>query len=281
MPLFESRGNISIKKITSIESESHFQPTFSLAELTPAEKKAMDAQVQESFAALDSDLSSNASLLLSAAIVGYRRPARSSWLSRELFSERNVESWRERLSHDSEQLPYYLAMEAMVCAYAPELRRPLVENVKKHIRAGVLSARQDGSRGDWNTVLWECAYVKIIESTEEFLTAEDWVHIGTYIKESAHLLKNSWNMMKTFERIRILNPDFPIPLTRERWDDIVSIIKYPDNASILGSQTIQNTAARMILASGGIESTASGVRLLPPHVPKKETSQPPPIRKHI
>lgn len=283
MPLFESHNNVSIKKITNPETEREFVPMFSLSELSATEKAAMDEYITEAFKNLNESLSDNSGAVFDAALLGYSRP-KKPLLSRDLFDPRNIANWRARLTRTLDrQLHSYLQLEAAITAHAPEHRIGVMPVIRDAITEEVNKVRRDGSSLDWQGVLWICAMANIVEPSINFLTDEDWDTIAkSFTNINVQTVStNPWRYMTAFQYIHILDPDFPLPITKDMWERFKFQMRDPDNATILGSITVSTSTALLILASGGLEVTASGIRLVPPQPRSKSSEQPVPIRNNI
>lgn len=278
--IFKNEG-VNIKKIVSPESEGHFRPTFFLSELSPKHRVAMDAEIEKGFKEFPEDINMSG-LLFDAAILGYKRPTKRL-LSRDLFDPRNVKDWRERLSRRMEQqLAYRLSLEAAICALVPEQRMPLTDEMKEELRAFMEDMRtKKNDDWSWKGVFWLLSNAKIVEPTENFLTDEDWDYIQKSLVDGRfRWMKNPEDALTVLSRIRIMDPSIPLPISKADWEKYKSTMDDPKHESIFGHVVLMQSAEMMIIASGGVEATASGIRLLPP-VELTKSDLPRPTQKHI
>lgn len=279
MPLFGSERNISIKRIASVEEARDFQPTFSLSELSPKHRVVLNDEVDESFKEFEKDINRSGKLF-DAAILGYKGPAKKMF-SRDLFDPKNIADWRKRLSRTESQLAYFVNLEAMLSAYAPEERHGLSDDIKGAIRETVNEIRKNNNDFDWKYLFWLCSNAKIVEPTEDFLTKADWEYIEKSLTNGTfRWMKVPEDALTALARIRIINPSLELPITAADWEKYKHIMDDPKHESIFGHVVLMHSAELTVLASGGVESTASGVRLLPP-IAHTKSEVPLPVRKHI
>ena len=158
---------------------------------------------------------------------------------------------------------------------------PLTEEMRQAISNFVQHVRSEDSDNDWKYALWVLANAKIVEPTENFLTDEDWDHIQKNLTNGKfRWMKNPEDALTALARIRILNPSVPLPISKADWETYKRTMDDPKHESIFGHVVLMESAELMIIASGGIGATASGIRLLPP-IEQTRSNQPRPTTKNI
>jgi hypothetical protein len=91
--------------------------------------------------------------------------------------------------------------------------------------------------------------------------------------------------LSALARMRIIDPSGPLSISREDWEKYKQIMNNPAFGDIVGHVILLQSAELSIVASGGVEVTSTGIRLLPPQAKKKPggTTALPllPLRRHI